>query len=114
MTPQAELNAAAELMAACLRTFKRTAQAAREREEDVILAPAELWESSDEFALASFDLAKERMMGAQRLPFVEEPMTTREFLDRLPIPTETPEESEELDRIERTSPAVMHPLGETA
>lgn len=69
MTPQAELNAAAELMAAQLRIFKKTAQFARERgEEEITLPPAEFWEPADEFALASFDLAKEQMLGAQRLP----------------------------------------------
>jgi hypothetical protein len=90
MTPQAELNAAAELLADRMRVFKRTAQQARERDEDVSsMAPAEFWASADEFALASFDLAKERLTGAQRLPgmipmpdFPEDPLAGFPTLNR--------------------------------
>jgi len=69
MSAEKRYQAAAEEMAKRLRIWKRLAQQSREAErEQVVLDVRELWEPSDEAALAEFEAAKAAVVGAVPLP----------------------------------------------
>lgn len=114
---------------------RTTEQAARETITGLFTELAELCDPMNDDNLAAWEMARQkaaevfhatdtvcvqlavrRGLNAPALPastavFLKRPMTAREFLDRLLIPVETPEEAEELDRIERAHPvAGLHPV----